>query len=418
MNWTANQPVRARRIINAWPLPLWGWLFVCALTVGNFNTEIVPTPVDGNSLNQLLVTSLFFGIGAYGFTRHFGLFLKEKAALALFLLCFLSLASTAWSDVPSQSVLKGTSFLAGLFAVLVFVSRLSGAELLLGIFWGTTISLALSIAAAVMYPDIAQHDVVVANADAWRGIFPQKNVLGRGAMIVFCSGFTLLASASTRRWVYLAPMSAAGYLLVMSESSTSIVGCAAFAVAYPALALLMRTRGYKAVILTVLLAMASVILLASLSYIVDSVTSLFGKDLTFTGRSFLWVNLLEDYLKQPFLGYGTGAYFSERRVSQFDLQLGWDADNAHNGLIELALELGAVGLGLFLLTFWLVSSRVRRVASHDSGLLQLFLFLVPVLVLQNLMESTLMRPTNIIWLAFVALALKAALDMRALRRKA
>src|SRR5690606_663048 len=180
-----------------------------------------------------------------------------------------------------------------------------------------------------------------------------------------------------------------------------IVGCAAFIMAYPALLIFMRARGYKAAVLACLLLIALLSLLASFGTIIEMVASIFGKDLTFTGRSFLWTTLVEDYLKQPLLGYGTGAYFSDQRIGLFDLRLGWDADNAHNGFFELALELGAAGIGLFLLIFWLVTSRVRLISREKPEILQLFLFLTPVLALQNLMESTLMRPTNIMWLAFV-----------------
>lgn len=405
------------RHASAWSIPFLAWTCVCTLTVGNFNSEIVPSPVSGNSLNQLLVTLFFFAWGFYGIAKRSGVALGEKPAVAVLALCSLSIASAAWSDVPSQSLLKGATFIAGLFAVLALVWRLNGTEILLGIFYGSTATLALSVLAAALYPDIAQHDVVLANADAWRGIFPQKNVLGRAAMIVFCSGFTLIAFKETRRFAFLVPMLGAGYLLVKSQSSTSIVGCAAFIMAYPALLIFMRARGYKAAVLACLLLIALLSLLASFGTIIEMVASIFGKDLTFTGRSFLWTTLVEDYLKQPLLGYGTGAYFSDQRIGLFDLRLGWDADNAHNGFFELALELGAAGIGLFLLIFWLVTSRVRLISREKPEILQLFLFLTPVLALQNLMESTLMRPTNIMWLAFVALTLRTSIDMRELRNR-
>ena len=67
-------------------------------------------------------------------------------------------------------------------------------------------------------------------------------------------------------------------------------------------------------------------------------TSTVGRNATLTGRTEVWAGLLPDVMRQPFLGYGFGSFWTLRRI--LDHHIG----EAHNGYLEVCLGLGFVGL--------------------------------------------------------------------------
>ena len=68
-----------------------------------------------------------------------------------------------------------------------------------------------------------------------------------------------------------------------------------------------------------------------------------------TGRLPIWNDALGLFAEQPILGYGYGAFWSERRLSGFERRNGWALAHSHSAYIESLVNLGLAGfiLGLF-----------------------------------------------------------------------
>jgi O-antigen ligase len=91
--------------------------------------------------------------------------------------------------------------------------------------------------------------------------------------------------------------------------------------------------------------------------------SVYGKDVTFSGRTIIWNESITTVLRQPVQGYGLGGVWLDGRSAvTADLQrrIGFGAAHAHNGAIELLLEVGVVGLVCFLLFFGQTASKAVR----------------------------------------------------------
>ena len=95
-----------------------------------------------------------------------------------------------------------------------------------------------------------------------------------------------------------------------------------------------------------------------------TVLGLFGKDLTFTNRTDIW-SVSWDYLRaRPWLGYGLGALWFQPTTEptySMDRAIGFDAAHAHNGPLDLALQVGLIGVALYVAVFVNV---VRRGMSY------------------------------------------------------
>jgi exopolysaccharide production protein ExoQ len=80
--------------------------------------------------------------------------------------------------------------------------------------------------------------------------------------------------------------------------------------------------------------------------------------------------------------------------------------HAHNGFIELGLDVGLIGLSIFLVSFTIAYVRALKQAyaaknSEDFWPLAVLLFVA----LNNVTESYLLRLANIYWVLYITVAL-------------
>jgi exopolysaccharide production protein ExoQ len=126
-----------------------------------------------------------------------------------------------------------------------------------------------------------------------------------------------------------------------------------------------------------------------------------GRDATLTGRSdLIWPVLAPIAWQNPVLGLGYGAFWIKPVP---DLTL--DVNEAHNGYLDVFLELGIVGLVLLALTVWMYFRKARNEvqehfhwAAFRMSYLLMFLF-------HNWTETTLLRSREILWNLFVLFAI-------------
>jgi O-antigen ligase len=79
-----------------------------------------------------------------------------------------------------------------------------------------------------------------------------------------------------------------------------------------------------------------------------------GKDPTLTGRTRIWSSLLTSVMKKPILGYGYTAFWGGLQGESASVVLSEHGaiGYAENGVLELWLELGIVGVVLYMLVFF------------------------------------------------------------------
>jgi O-antigen ligase len=74
-----------------------------------------------------------------------------------------------------------------------------------------------------------------------------------------------------------------------------------------------------------------------------------GRDASLTGRVPLWLTLLPLAKQKLLLGWGYAGFFlSDERVTQWVwATIQWQAPNAHNGYLDIVLQIGVIGLMLY-----------------------------------------------------------------------
>ncbi|MEZ5379062.1 MAG: O-antigen ligase [Acidimicrobiales bacterium] len=191
--------------------------------------------------------------------------------------------------------------------------------------------------------------------DQWSGIFTNKNSLGQ--MSVYAATLLLLESAQSRwhRLWTVPSIGAAVALLVGSESKTGLATAVLLAALLIVFQLFRARRTlYGAVAISMLAASVTAVLfaIAALPFIAD----LLDKDVTLTGRTEIWAQLLRTIWNRPIVGYGYEAFWNGWRSPAREVWLAgdWTPVHAHNAAFQYMLDQGIVGL-LLILTFFIRS---------------------------------------------------------------
>jgi exopolysaccharide production protein ExoQ len=155
----------------------------------------------------------------------------------------------------------------------------------------------------------------------------------------------------------------------------------------------------KMVFSVALLGGAGVLALASLR-MGDIFSDVTGKDMTLTGRTPLWALVVNKIAERPILGYGYDAFWRTQgdAINQF---LTWKPGQAHNGYLDICLNLGVVGL--FLVLFLIRDGmrravRLRSCYGDNAGLAMLVALIL--LLVRNCAEASFLD-ISVTWLVLL-----------------
>jgi O-antigen ligase len=386
--------------------------FTNAITV-LVNGGMAPSGSENDAISRVFLyliqlTTLFLIV-----TWHKRIIRAAISEKFLWLLGAIILASVFWSDMPKATLGSSQNLIRITLFGLYFGSRYSMKEQLKMLAWALGIGVLLSFVCIVALPSygvMGKGSIstleTMSHAGAWQGVYGHKNVLGR--IMVLSSVIFLLLTLSSRRYRWLA-----GTGLCLSV--VLIVGCTSKSSLIILLTILALLPFYRALRWNYTIALPffiTVILvgggLASLLVSnAEAILGLFGRDLTLTGRTDLWVAVLDKIWERPWLGYGYGAFWRGLEGESADVwrRVGWEPPHSHNGFLDVFVDLGGVGLAALTMSFLALafqSVKWIRQTQTAEGLLPLSY--LTFLLLANLTESSLFRQ-NFLWLLYVALAI-------------
>jgi len=352
------------------------------------------------------------GTGACALRHRQQMLAGARANLVYFILPIIIIASTLWSVDPAltfkRSVLTTGVCLFDLYAAVAI-----GTDRLLKLVSTTIVISALaSILIVVALPTVGR-EVTAGLVGDWRGVFPQKNVLGHVMSIGASIELFLLLRAGRSRWLGLARFSLCCLLVVMAHSASSllsvVLACLMFAF-YAAF-----RRGIASGVICLIMGFSGIALAgavfggdASILY------ALLDRDPSLTGRTDLWLYVMDVIRERPYFGWGYLAFWvpDTSRVVYIQNQIGWPAPNAHNGYLELVLSVGLIGLAGFVVTGVWALRRAISAMMQPSDLGALLLIVTVQLLVANLTESFMVGASVFGWNVFSILVLKIGLETR------
>ncbi|WP_432382729.1 O-antigen ligase family protein [Duganella sp. P38] len=312
----------------------------------------------------------------------------------------LAVASFGWSAVPGISLRRSVQQVLVVAVVLVpFLIVNDVQKMLLRVTW----VLAAAVVLSVLVMPLAG-----VPAFGYRGFYGQKNAMGQVAVIsfyFFIYGF-LCDQRTRQRVAYAFLLLAAAGLCVLSKSKTSMALMALmplgalFIVATSRLKLALARIGVGLGAAFVLVGLVFAVLIIPIT--LADVSNFLFHDTTFTGRTRIWA--FADYYigRAPWFGHGYGSFWGVGSATKA-LNEGFIGGllQAHNGYLDILLENGRVGLILLVTLVLTLVWALFRLTWVDGKLAFLLVSSLMFVLLNNTMESSLMRGYVPLWMTFL-----------------
>ena len=351
----------------------------------------VVDPALGDPVQRAFLGVAYLGVILLTLHPRRALAIARRSAL-LWLLVGWAIISGLWSALPDVTLRRGVSaLLASLYGLLLVVRYPFRSVLqMLGI--ALAIVIIASLGAALLFPEWGVMGPPLSGA--WQGVLFHKIPLGRTSILALLV-FWILGQdkRGLKRALWFVLELAALVTLVGSRSATAILIVLVLVGSWLLLrGMALLPRLLRPALLSLGLAAAFPALFILPDYLEDFL-GLLGKDLTLTGRVPLWNLLIPLALEKPLLGYGYGAFWGTGSSSSIMTLLRWTPNHAHNGYLDLWLEIGLVGvlIASALLLITLVRTGQKALQIRNAGVWR-FAFLFTVLLLfYNVSEALLME---------------------------
>jgi len=342
---SAGRPRAAEKAFVVVALLLFTGAFLALLGAGD---EAASDAGDGNLLAQAGYMSIYgitFLLVVVRFRRFVRVATREPL---LVLLVALAALSVLWSVAPEITFRRSIALMGTTLFGAYLSMRFSLREQLQLLAWTLGIAAVLSLIFALAVPS---YGIMVADrGDSLRGIYNQKNVLGRlmalGAVVFF-----FLALGDRRyRLVKWGGFGLSLALLWLSDAKTALVILLVILVLLP-FGRILREAYTIAVPILIVGILGCVSALIWFSGNAASTLAALDRDVTLTGRTDLWAIVLEKIAERPLLGYGYNAFWlgwegesSQVWLALSPFTLGFEPTHAHNGILDLWLDLGFFGV--------------------------------------------------------------------------
>jgi O-antigen ligase len=348
---------------------------------------------EGSSLDAIVYTSLIVS-GAYVLSRrnvNLGQVIEDNKWLVFFILyCFIAIA---WSEFPIISLKRWVKVIGHPIMVLIVFTEPDMKESFATMMKRCAyVVFPVSILWMKYYPELGKqpNEWGVSNNC---GIAEGKNELGSLGLIfglfVVWYGLQLLRSDKSeyrKRELQLTAGLAwlIAYCLHKAHSGTSVI---AFLICVALMIALGLRFVNKRMIGLYIVAAIAVLGVAQLTFdIYGNVVEASGHGLTMEGRARLWQYLLQND-DSPIFGTGFESFWLGSRSQKIWEEFRWQPTQAHNGYVEIYINLGIVGLmillGLILITF----RKCRRDLLTDFQWGRLTICYLIAIVLHNWTEA-------------------------------
>ena len=362
--------------------------------------------IDGSPLDR----NIFICLLVAGLTILFrrrqqvsALFQRNVPILLFFLYCGLSVS---WSDYPFVSFKRWMKAIGDVVIVFIVLTEEDPEAALKRLISRCAyILLPISMLFIKYYPEWGREYNVWTWLPAYSGVTETKNELGLICLVfgLGCFWRVLLAyryrKESPKTRVLIANSTIVLMMLWLLHMANSVTSMSSFMVAGCLLVMTMLTHlGKRSFVIHTFV--ASVILVSLLAMfgggaIVESL----GRDPTLTGRTGIWTAVLS-VSGSPLFGTGFESFWMGDRLLRVWSMTMDGLQEAHNGYVEVYLNLGWVGI--ILLAGIIVTGYRNAIISFrrnpNVGSLRLAMFLIALIY--NLAEAG-FRETMLIWIFFL-----------------
>jgi exopolysaccharide production protein ExoQ len=329
-----------------------------------------------------------------------GTLLRMRISVAAVAFVGWCLMSVAWVYDSSLFVNKSERFLIPAFIFLAIGASVPAPVIIRGFLVGYYTLLVYIVLTLVVSPSTRLQAATAFEGalPGWHGPFNHKNAMSTLLVV----GVVFVMAFETRRRVRWAAFGIVGILLLGSRSGTGLAGMIFVITAWHWMRTLVRQRGRMTAPFVLLSFIGVVISIVVGLSTLPIILAAYGKDTTFTGRTSIWSGVLWAIERRPLEGYGYGGvWVSTDLEPTFTMmrRIGFRAFHAHNGALDVILQVGVVGMVLFICLFIPMLVSALRLARRGNMIGSLVVVAGLAIAVMSLSESLFLGP----WIPLICL---------------
>lgn len=270
----------------------------------------------------------------------------DKLLLVLVGLCVTSIL---WSASPSFTIDEVKALLRSTMLGAYLAARYSIKEQMQ--LWAWVLGIAALLSIMLEFKSI--------NA-SWSGLFTYKNFLGQTMTFAAVLFLTMTLKQGKKQWLALSGCIIAAILVFLSQSKSAYLVFGVLLLILPLYKLVKLHYKLRVVLLIFAMLLGGSLIILAIGNLETLLVDILGKDLTFDGRTTIWALMLDKVREQPWLGYGYSGFWTSDHAL-YVLKNSWALTggnanvearfNAHNSFMEVLLQLGFIGLLLYIFSF-------------------------------------------------------------------
>ena len=384
-----------------------------------FGEQRLAQDSDVNTGRMLTNTVIFLaasGIALYRWGVTSVLLSKNLLVVVLFL---LPLVSMLWSADPDVTFRRATAHLLTGFFCIYIAGRITPEELM------RRLTLAFLIGGLASFVYIGMGMGVHTGGSlggAWKGVYGQKNELGRIASLAIIISIFMTPTTARERLIRIATISVFAIMVVMCQSRTNWLTLAVMLAVIPLTGFLRDRRVAPSLRIGVVVT-AVVVLVLGVAVGAPAILAASGRDMTFSGRETLWrgVNNVSQ-AEYPYLGAGYGAFFTEKgaayALKPFIAHWRGVPNHAHNGVINTRADMGIPGLIVLAMFVIGLGARLlhRMMTDGQRKAWPMFGAVFVLFLINNFSESVAFKHSDIAWILVLLAYIYAADPLKGMRR--
>jgi exopolysaccharide production protein ExoQ len=419
---------RPPRKIKKWVLT---WMLIFPLTFfavhGTPSFESTPNstenagPLTGLASNgrkagilwSVVLPGLMYSIVMWTIVTNFRrIFPMALRMWLLTLLAALSILSALWSQDPFRSFYNGCFCMIEAFFAYYLVTKFTSDELRTLI-----IMTGLFMAIVGLFMVFVTPGYAVAHSGrdgtSWVGLYTDRTSTGKG-MVFLLSPAIIFARKEFRfrRVAYILLML---FLIFMAHAATARVITILYFGFMAGIKLFTKFGRRSSIIVAVVLGLTGLAVVSTAMVFLPQILGLLGRNATLSGRTLIWTFVMRSIMKRPMLGYGFYSFWLGLKGESARIITGvnWVFGYAHNGVLEIWLQLGLVGVAVFLASFaQAIYNGIYCLRRNCPAGTQWFIGIIALSILYNVDESTVLWPIDLLTVLYMVACTGLAMAAR------
>jgi O-antigen ligase len=333
-------------------------------------------------------------------------------------LALLAISSAVWSQSPAKSLIYGTLYLISTLFGYYLVVRFEPEEIMAMVSRLGVLVAVLGLVVVVLLPRFGLTHGDARNGVGWNGLFSDRTGAAKSLVFLISPAFISRGRKSFISWI--SSILVMTLMIVMAHAVTAIFVLFIYLTFLVVLRVSRRVDS-RLVVMAIVIGGFLAVLAAfiGIEYGAD-VLKAFGRNPTLTGRTAIWRALAISILKRPLLGYGYFAFWQgiKGESGRVIYLTHWTFGYAHNGIIEIFLQLGTTGAVIFFITLFKAIKDAWYCFRNDySGTYDWYVGLVVLTIFYNIDEATVLWPNDLLSVLYVVTCCGLAMGARRLRRE-